>query len=122
MLASSREIYGNPKIFPVMEDSAAVPANVYGESKLRAERALDRFMDKMKNDGKAGSVYAIALRLSNTYGGAFDHVERLIPSIVTQALSHQVIQIVGGKQDVRDHISRYSTLSLKIFTVRPSPH
>lgn len=98
VLASSREVYGDAKVFPVLENSEKVPANVYGESKLRAEKVVKRFLEKVKNDKSAGSLYTIALRLSNVYGGAFDHVERLIPSIVTQALSHQVIQIVGGRQ------------------------
>ncbi|KAG9010852.1 hypothetical protein FRB90_007583 [Tulasnella sp. 427] len=98
VLASSREVYGDAKVFPVEENSEKVPANVYGESKLRAEKVVERFLERVKNDKSTGSIYAIALRLSNVYGGAFDHVERLIPSIVTQALSHQVIQIVGGQQ------------------------
>ncbi|KAG8956524.1 hypothetical protein FRC04_000002 [Tulasnella sp. 424] len=98
VLASSREVYGDAKVFPVEENSEKLPANVYGESKLRAEKVVKRFLEQVKNDKSAGSLYTIALRLSNVYGGAFDHVERLIPSIVTQALSHQVIQIVGGQQ------------------------
>lgn len=100
ILASSREVYGDVKIFPVLENSEKIPANVYGESKLRAETAVKRVLEKFKGDKAAGSLYTIALRLSNVYGGEYDHAERLIPSIVTQALSHQVIQIVGGKQHV----------------------
>lgn len=111
VLASSREVYGDAKVFPVVENSDKLPANVYGESKLRAEKVVKRFLEKVKNDQSAGSLYTIALRLSNVYGGAFDHVERLIPSIVTQALSHQVIQIVGGQQ----HVSTDLLISRPIF-------
>lgn len=100
VLASSREVYGDAKVLPVTEDSEKIPANIYGASKLKAEHVLERHLDVVKNDKGAGSLYAIALRLSNIYGGVYDHVERLVPSIVTQALAHQTIQIVGGQQEV----------------------
>jgi dTDP-D-glucose 4,6-dehydratase len=45
-------------------------------------------------------LQAIALRLANVYGGENDHRERLVPSIVTQAMAHRTIQIVGGSQNV----------------------
>ncbi|KAG8872690.1 hypothetical protein FRB97_007421 [Tulasnella sp. 331] len=98
VLASSREVYGNSKILPVSEDDEKLPANVYGASKLRAEQVLEKHIEFLKQSG-TGSLHAMALRLSNVYGGVHDHVERLIPSIITQALSHQVIQIVGGEQN-----------------------
>lgn len=101
VLASSREVYGDAKVLPATEDAERIPANIYGESKLKAEHVLERHLEKVKEDKSAGSLYAIALRLSNIYGGVYDHVERLVPSIATQALSHQTIQIVGGKQEAR---------------------
>ncbi|KZO99764.1 glycosyltransferase family 47 protein [Calocera viscosa TUFC12733] len=101
ILASSREVYGNAKSFPVAEDAERIPANVYGASKLKAETVVENHLAQLEKAGsKAGSMHAIALRLSNVYGGEFDHLERLIPSIATQALSHMPIQIVGGAQNL----------------------
>lgn len=100
VLASSREVYGDAKVLPVMENSDLTPANIYGASKLKAEQVVQRFLKTLEKTKNAGSLYVVVLRLSNIYGGVFDHIERLIPSITTQALSHQPIQIVGGKQNV----------------------
>ncbi|KAF8307213.1 hypothetical protein DL93DRAFT_2232275 [Clavulina sp. PMI_390] len=104
ILASSREVYGdagrgNP--VPFRENDETKPANAYGASKLAAERVVQsRISDLMRQSGtSSGSIHAMALRLSNVYGGIHDHLERLVPSITTQALSHQVIQISGGEQD-----------------------
>ena len=100
--ASSREIYGSAETFPVIEDSPFTPANVYGASKARAEEVIERYLAE-RNEKKNRSltpVHAIALRMSNVYGGRADHRERLIPSIMTNALAHRTIQIVGGAQDV----------------------
>lgn len=113
--ASSREVYGVAEAFPVTEDVPHNTANVYGASKARAETAIEQHI--LERDGKSGTsspFRAIALRLSNIYGGQADHRKRLIPSITTNALAHRTIQIVGGDQDVSfsEHASRYSTDSI----------
>lgn len=87
--ASSREVYGNAKSFPVPEDAPNTPANAYGRTKADAEVVIRRH-----------SLPAILLRLSNVYGGLADHRERLIPAIVSSAVSHRIIQMVGGNQDL----------------------
>jgi nucleoside-diphosphate-sugar epimerase len=94
--ASSREVYGDAKSFPVDEETAATPANIYGSTKADAETVIQRHASKSKSP-----FHAIILRLSNVYGSPADHHERLIPSIMVNALSHRPIQIVGGDQDVR---------------------
>jgi len=101
VLASSREVYGNPlngSEKPTTEDDDRTPANVYGASKLAAENVVTKHLASLK--ARKGTLRVIALRLSNVYGGIYDHLERLIPSITTQALSHQIIQISGGQQNV----------------------
>lgn len=40
LFASSREVYGEPMALPVVEDALSRPFNIYGESKLAAERAV----------------------------------------------------------------------------------
>lgn len=87
--ASSREVYGNAKSFPVSEDAPNTPANAYGRTKSDAEVVVRRH-----------NLRAVLLRLSNVYGGLADHRERLIPAIVSNALSHRTIQMVGGNQDL----------------------
>ncbi|KAF8309132.1 NAD(P)-binding protein [Clavulina sp. PMI_390] len=104
ILASSREVYGDAgsgNLVTFREDAEKKPVNAYGASKLAAERIVQRHIEDLirKADSSAGSIHAAALRLSNVYGGLQDHLERLVPSITTQALSHQVIQISGGEQD-----------------------
>lgn len=104
VLASSREVYGNPlRDRPTTEDMERIPANVYGASKLAAENVVTKHLDALNIRRAPGTLHVIALRLSNIYGGVYDHLERLIPSITTQALSHQVIQISGGQQNVSGH-------------------
>lgn len=77
------------------------PSNVYGQSKLSAEHAIQAFIDREKEKTAAkGTLQAIALRLSNVYGGEFDHRERLVPAMMTQAIAHRTIQMVGGDQFV----------------------
>jgi nucleoside-diphosphate-sugar epimerase len=87
--ASSREVYGNAKSFPVSEEAPNIPANAYGRTKSEAEAII-----------KSHRTPAILLRLSNVFGGLRDHRERLIPAIVSSALSHRTIQMVGGNQDL----------------------
>ncbi|KAK8844534.1 hypothetical protein IAR55_006381 [Kwoniella newhampshirensis] len=91
--ASSREVYGNAKTFPVTEDTPNTPANAYGSTKSDAEKVIYQHAEE-------SNLHAILLRLSNVYGGLADHHERLIPAIMTNALSHRPIQIVGGNQDL----------------------
>lgn len=87
--ASSREVYGNAESFPVPEDAPNTPANAYGRTKSDAEAVIQKH-----------KLPAILLRLSNVYGGLADHRERLIPAIVSNALSHRIIQMVGGNQNL----------------------
>ncbi|KAF8307625.1 hypothetical protein DL93DRAFT_2171636 [Clavulina sp. PMI_390] len=104
ILASSREVYGDAgpgNHVPFREEAEKKPANAYGTSKLAAERVIQRRIADLvrEADPSGGSLHAAALRLSNVYGSVYDHLERLVPSITAQALSHQAIQISGGQQD-----------------------
>lgn len=94
--ASSREVYGDARTFPVVEEAELKPANAYGGTKARAEDAILKIVQRRSTN----PLHAIMLRFSNVYGGPADHRERLIPSIMTNALSHRPIQIVGGDQDL----------------------
>lgn len=87
LLASSREIYGRAARLPADEDTPPAPVNVYGESKLAAERlALDA--------RRAGACTAV-VRLSNVYGSPADHPDRVAPAFARAAALGQPLVLEG---------------------------
>ena len=101
ILASSLDIYDAAKnTGPVPRDNEGWPASVYGATKLAAEKLVKKHLKRFGTS--KGRMHTAALRLSNVYGGAYDLSERLLPSIVTQALSHQIIQGFNDEQRVSD--------------------
>ncbi|KAF8338856.1 uncharacterized protein EI90DRAFT_2908028 [Cantharellus anzutake] len=102
VLASSIAVYGDMppgrENVPFEEDTEKKPVNAYGASKLASEKAVQAHLEEVKKQKGGGSIHAVALRLSVVYGSIYDHVERFLPSIAMQALSHQLIQISGGEQ------------------------
>ncbi|KAG8922720.1 hypothetical protein FRC00_007116 [Tulasnella sp. 408] len=99
VLASSAEVYGNTNTLST-EISEKVPQNAYVESKLRAEQVVDRYVEGIQKEKNAGSLYVIDLRPATVYGESFDIVEKLVPSLVNQAIAHQVIRIEGGERQL----------------------
>ena len=98
ILASSLEVYGDTTAAtPLRENAPTKPFSVYAASKLAAERVVEK---RVRDIGSSKALRAISLRLSNVYGGSFDHEDRLVPAITTQALWNQVIQVSGGEQIV----------------------
>ena len=98
VLASSLEVYGDTTAAtPTCEDAPTKPLSVYGASKLAAERVVET---RVRSHNAVGTLRAVSLRLSSVYGGSFDHEDRLVPAITTQALWNQVIQVSGGEQIV----------------------
>ncbi len=97
ILSSSLDIYDIKRNEPIRE-SAGPPTDVYGATMVAAEKLVEEYL--MGTSASTGRIHAAALRLSNVYGGLYDHIERLVPSIATQALSHLVIQVFGGEQHV----------------------
>lgn len=116
ILASSSEVYGDPvDNNTINEDAECHPVNVYGATNSAAESAVQDHLRSYRLEKTRGSLHALSLRLSSVYGSAHDHVERLIPSIVTQALSHQVIQFPDGSQSVSTVFEIGITLNLQHF-------
>lgn len=85
--ASSREVYGNARHQPVAEDSPPAPANAYARSKLAGERRVARAV--------AGGLRGMTVRLSNVYGRAWDHPDRVIPAFVRAALAGHALHVLG---------------------------
>jgi nucleoside-diphosphate-sugar epimerase len=66
IFASSREVYGQKTLFPVTENDAVSPINIYGNTKCRGECILRRASLEF-------GLKAVSLRISNAYGGIPAH-------------------------------------------------
>jgi nucleoside-diphosphate-sugar epimerase len=89
--ASSREVYGEPKYFPVDESHPKNPKSVYGTSKLAAENAC---LTYSHNYG----LNIVRFRFSNVYGSERDQLDRVIPKFMIKALRGEDIILYGGDQ------------------------
>jgi UDP-glucose 4-epimerase len=87
VIASSREVYGEPARIPVVETDPVAPINVYGRSKAACEQAA-------LSGGRAGLRVAI-LRLANVYGSIRDHPDRVVPSFCRAAARGAPMRVEG---------------------------
>lgn len=87
IFASSREVYGNPKVSRVTEAEPMAPINYYGHSKADAEALV--------NAASANGLKTSILRLTNVYGTQRDHPDRAIPSLLWGAIAGEDLQITG---------------------------
>jgi len=88
VLASSREVYGEPQRLPVDENALLDPKNAYGASKMAAEMCC--------RAAAADGVDVTALRLSNVYGAG--DTSRVIPCFLDNARSGRALTLYGGGQ------------------------
>ena len=88
LFASSREVYGQPRCLPATEDTPLRPVNVYGRSKAEGERLMEA--------ARARSLRAATVRLSNVYGSARDHADRVIPAFLRAAVSGHPLRVDGA--------------------------
>lgn len=102
---SSREVYGETASSRTREDDPLVPNNIYGVTKMLAERLVIWAASKHNLD------YTI-LRLTNVYGpGGYQYN---IQAMIRNAITQRSIQVLGGNQrmnlvyvdDVADVIRR----------------
>lgn len=107
LIASSREVYGEPKNLPVPDSSAVAPINIYGRSKAAMEEAA-------LTARKEGLTVAIA-RLANVYGSTRDHHDRVLPAFCKAAVLGEPLRIDGFKNTFDfTHISDTATGLLKM--------
>src|SRR5436309_16065798 len=92
--ASSREVYGEPKYFPVDEADPHAPLSLYVMTKLCAERACRSYADP----SLSRPIKSVIFRFSNVYGSERDLPERVIPKLMNQALRGEDITLYGGEQ------------------------
>lgn len=88
IFASSREIYGQADILPVTEDTLPRPVNVYGRSKVAGEALVE--------EARAKGMRACTIRLSNVYGRASDHVDRVVPAFARAAALGRPLRVEGA--------------------------
>lgn len=91
IFGSSREVYGNPKHFPVTEDFKCNPINIYGKSKVYGEKVFTDYASKH-------NIPCGILRFSNVYGNEYDLYGRVIPKFITGIYKNEPIYIEGGEQ------------------------
>ncbi len=89
LFASSREVYGQPRRLPATEDAPLRPVNVYGRSKVEGERLVE--------EARAGGLRTATVRLSNVYGSALDHADRVVPAFARAAVDGSAIRIDGAE-------------------------
>jgi nucleoside-diphosphate-sugar epimerase len=91
IFGSSREVYGEPNLLPVREDSPLAPKNVYGETKVEGELLTRSY-------GERSGANSLVLRFSNVYGSRFDIMDRVIPRFILAAYARTPLEIHGGSQ------------------------
>ncbi len=89
IVASSREVYGEPPLLPASEDTPLAPVNVYGRSKVAAEL--------LAKDAQAAGARVAVVRFSNVYGSAADHADRVVPCLVRSALQGAPLRVEGSE-------------------------
>ncbi len=88
LYASSREVYGNPSLLPATEETPWKPINIYGESKVAAEKAI--------LEARANELNTAIVRYSNVYGSLHDHHDRVIPAFCKAAALGNPIRVDGS--------------------------
>ena len=89
LFVSSREVYGEPRGLPVTEDTPLCPLNIYGRSKVAGEQQIDEVRGR--------GLRAATVRLSNVYGNARDHADRVVPAFVRAVVSGTMIRVEGAQ-------------------------
>ncbi len=87
LLASSREVYGEPEQTPVREDTPMRPVNVYGRSKAAAERVALAW--------RRSGVETAVVRLANVYGATNDHPKRVVPAFARASMDGELLSVCG---------------------------
>jgi len=95
IFGSSREVYGEPKILPVSENSPKIPINIYGLSKVTGEKLCETYT-------KYYGLKIRILRFSNVYTGVKDHMDRVTPKFILRALNGQDLYINGSGEEQFD--------------------
>ncbi len=92
---STDEVYGSlERVGLFTEDSPLDPHSPYSASKASGDLMVKAFVDTYEFPG-------MITRCSNNYG-SHQHLEKLIPKIISRAINHQPIPIYGDGKQIRD--------------------
>lgn len=95
-LASSRDIYGKPKLVPIMEDYPCNPCTIYGLTKFFQEKYV-KYYSLTKN------ITSTILRFTTIFGPN-ETSSRVIPEFIKACLSNASIHIIGNGKEMRDFV------------------
>jgi len=96
IFASSVEVYGNQKSFPIKEDAILKPASPYGVAKVSAEYLL-RYLYESHN------FPYMAFRSTNTYGRKFN-CNFIVEHVISQMLKGTNRILLGNPNPIRDYL------------------
>jgi len=87
LVASSREVYGEPTELPVAESCVVNPVNIYGRSKMA--------MEDSTMTARVQGLQTAIVRLANVYGCIDDHVDRVLPAFCRAAVLGEQLRVDG---------------------------
>lgn len=94
--ASTAEVYGMPRVFPISEEHSTEPRSYYGAGKLAAEKYVKVFSQR-------NGCPAIILRFASVYGPG-EVIQRAIPNFIKSVLSNSSPLIYGDGLELRDYV------------------
>ena len=100
IIASSAAVYGNNPNIPLKETAHAAPLNIYGLSKLAAEKIALNYSERR-------GLHVTCFRIFNVYGPGQDAsspYSAAIPLFISRALRNQDLVIYGDGLQTRDFI------------------
>jgi len=95
--SSSYMVYGNPHHDLINENHVTNPTNIYGSSKLIAEKFLQVFATKKK-------ILLTIFRFMGVFGPDTPHSGRAIPSFIDSILSEKPPVLIGEGKSRRNHV------------------
>jgi len=93
---SSSEVYGSALTQPMDEDHPLLPYSPYAASKIGAERMVYAYY-------KTFGIPAVIIRPFNNYGPR-QHIEKVIPRFITQALCEEALTVHDDGKQSRDWV------------------
>lgn len=93
---SSSEVYGSAELVPMSEDHPLNPTSPYASAKAGADRLVYSYHASY-------SLPCVIVRPFNTYG-SHQHLEKVIPRFITNALMEEPLTIHGDGSHSRDWV------------------
>lgn len=113
--ASSMMVYGDPQSVPISERHVTEPINVYGATKLAAEKFLQVYSLQQ-------NVKTAILRLSSLYGpGEYSegNRNRVIPLFVRKIRDNETLMIYpGDDEEIRDYLHLHDAARAFVLAIQ----